>query len=154
MIEIPKNSKSNFRMYEQFYYVFVIKKLLKRYDLKTSLQLVCNRMGKSGIKMWLKNKFNYFTDIPFTDEIYKEIIKDYNYKPKNYKILVSFKNLKVLKVQKPKKPKTKKVLKPQKIQKIEKPKDLKINFLKFSKSEIYEYLIKSYNLKIKNVRSS
>ena len=37
MIKIPKNVKTNFRMYEQFYYVFVIKRLLKFYDFKTSL---------------------------------------------------------------------------------------------------------------------
>lgn len=103
--------------------------------------------------MWLKNKFNYFTNIKFTDEIYKEIIKDYNYKPKNFKILASFKNLKIsksLKVKKSKisKPKTKKV------QKVEKPKDLKINFLKFSKSEIYEYLILNYQKNFNNVRNS
>lgn len=153
MIEIPKNVKTNFRMYEQFYYVFVIKRLLKFYDLKTSLKMVCNRMGKSGIKLWLKNKFNYFTDKPFTNEIYKEIIKDYNYKPKNFKILASFKNLKISKPLKVKIQKVKK-LKTKKVQKVEKPKDLKINFLKFSKSEIYEYLILNYQKNFNNVRNS
>lgn len=97
MKNIPENYNTNEKYYIRFYYVRIIKKLLKKYDLITSLKIISKRLGKSGIKNFFRNSFIYFTDEKFTDEIYKEIIKDYNYKPKEIKIKLkkresSFKN--------------------------------------------------------------
>ena len=87
MLEIPEY-RYNKTTYKRFYYVRIIKKLLKKYNLLTSLKIVSKRFSKHGLKFFLRKNFNYFTDENFTDLIYFEIIKDYYYKPKEIKIKV------------------------------------------------------------------
>ena len=84
LIEFPKYVRYLKSRYEENFYQILIKKLLYKHDLVTSIKLLSKRICKGNLKRFITRTLKYFESEYTIDEIHQEVIKVYKYEPKKY----------------------------------------------------------------------
>ena len=84
LIEFPKYVRYLKSRYEENFYQILIKKLLYKHDLVTSIKLLSKRICKGNIKRFISRTLKYFESEYTIDELYQEVLKVYKYEPKKY----------------------------------------------------------------------
>ena len=84
LIEFPKYVRYLKSRYEENFYQILIKKLLYKHDLVTSIKLLSKRICKGNLKRFITRTLKYFESQYTIDEIHQEVLKVYKYEPKKY----------------------------------------------------------------------
>ena len=84
LIEFPKYVRYLKSRYEENYLQIIIKKLLYKHDLVTSIKLLSKRICKGNLKRFITKTLKYFESDYTIDEIHQEVLKVYKYEPKKY----------------------------------------------------------------------
>ena len=84
LIEFPKYVRYLKSRYRENYLQIIIKKLLYKHDLVTSIKLLSKRICKGNLRRFITRTLKFFESQYSIDEIHQEVLKIYKYEPKKY----------------------------------------------------------------------